>query len=327
MRGVRRLALLRRALAGILHGERRHHDERLAQATRARRADENARQARIHRQTRHRLPDAGEAQHTLGAGTTATARRGPLSMVGRCLLGHFAPPRQIGIRTVRRTPHRAEFSQAPQRIPRDPGVRRIDEGEAFNVAEPQIQHPERDRRQVGALDLRRRVARPALEIRLRIEPETGARRDAAATPGALFGARLRDALHRQALNLRAVAVAGDARQAEVDHIAHVRHGDAGFRHVGGQYHAPAGARREDAALLLGRQAGVERQHLKAFPPSAPQPVRRIEDFPLPRQERQGVPRRAGGTPVDLGQAAVKGFELVGGFPFMDHVHRMAAPAH
>ena len=69
-------------------------------------------------------------------------------------------------------------------------------------------------------------------------------------PGALVGRRLADRLDLQLLDLVAVAVALDARQARVDHVADARHGQRGLGDVGRQHDAPRAVRLEDAVLLL-----------------------------------------------------------------------------
>ena len=63
-------------------------------------------------------------------------------------------------------------------------------------------------------------------------------RDAAATPGALVGRRLRDRLHLQLLDLVAVTVALDARQPGIDDVADARHGERGFGDVRREHDAP-----------------------------------------------------------------------------------------
>ena len=60
-------------------------------------------------------------------------------------------------------------------------------------------------------------------------------------PGALVGRRLRDLLDLQLLDLVAEAVALDAREPGVDHVADARHGQRGLGDVGREHDAPAAA--------------------------------------------------------------------------------------
>ena len=81
-----------------------------------------------------------------------------------------------------------------------------------------------------------------------------------AAPGALARGGLRDGLDLETLHLRAVDVARDAREAGVDDGADAGNGDGGFGHVCGEDDAPVGVRGENAVLLGGGQARIQRQH-------------------------------------------------------------------
>src|SRR4051794_28378836 len=105
---------------------------------------------------------------------------------------------------------------------------------------------------------------------LGVEPDADAIRHAAAAPGALAGRRLRDRLHAQELHLLAVAVALDAREARIDHVAHARHGERGLGHVSGEDDAPCTGRMKYAILFGGREARIERQDLDALGPAPAQ---------------------------------------------------------
>ena len=91
------------------------------------------------------------------------------------------------------------------------------------------------------------------------------------------------ALDRQPLHLQARAVAADPRGARVDDVADARHGERRLGDVRGQHDAAARVRPEDALLLGGGEARVERQHLDVRSPSRPvsaSAVSRISRSPL-----------------------------------------------
>ena len=111
----------------------------------------------------------------------------------------------------------------------------------------------------------------------------------AAAAGALVRRGLRDRLDRQLLDLVAVRVAADARQAGVDDVADARHRQRGLRHVGRQHDAPPARRwAEHALLLVGRQPREQRQDLGARRMVLAQRLGRLADLALARQEDQHV---------------------------------------
>ncbi len=69
------------------------------------------------------------------------------------------------------------------------------------------------------------------------------------------------ALDGQALDLGAVAVAGDAGGARVDDVLDARDGQRGLGDVRGQHDPAAGVRLEDAVLLGVREPRVQREDL------------------------------------------------------------------
>src|SRR5690606_22028802 len=83
----------------------------------------------------------------------------------------------------------------------------------------------------------------------------------AATAGPLVRAGLADALDREALDLGAGRVAGDAGVPGVDDVANARDGQGGLGDVRGQDDAPAGVRGAHPVLLGGGETGVERDDL------------------------------------------------------------------
>ena len=136
----------------------------------------------------------------------------------------------------------------------------VDERERGDVAEADRRHLQDDRGEVGAQDLGLGELRPCVEVSSaysRMQMPSAVRPAAAL---ALVRRGLRDRLDRQALDLGAVAVPGDARRAGVDDVLDARHGQRGLGDVGRE-HDPAAAavRLEDAVLLGGREPCVQRE--------------------------------------------------------------------
>ena len=129
---------------------------------------------------------------------------------------------------------------------------RVEEREVGDLAQLQRGHLQDDAGQVGAQDLRVGELRPVFEVLLVVEADADAVRRTAAAALALVGRRLRDGLDRQALHLKPVAVAGDARRARVDDVLDARNGQRRLRDVRGEHDPPARVRLEHA-MLLGRR--------------------------------------------------------------------------
>ena len=106
---------------------------------------------------------------------------------------------------------------------------------------------------------------------------------------------LTDALNLQLLHFLAVAVALDAGQTAVDHVAYAGHGQRSFGHVGGQHNTPSLMRRKNTILLglgearkQGQHLGMPRQWLMRQ--MAPQVVGGAANLALTRQEHQNIAR-------------------------------------
>ena len=117
--------------------------------------------------------------------------------------------------------------------------------------------PASDERRISGSVKRGRAAKSLLVV----QADADAVGDAAAAAGALVGRGLADRLDLQLLDLVAVAVALDARQAGVDHVADARHRERGLGDVGRQHDAACRCRLEHAVLLGLRQAREQRQDL------------------------------------------------------------------
>ncbi|MBV6489644.1 MAG: hypothetical protein GHHEDOFH_03647 [Pseudorhodoplanes sp.] len=222
MRMVGRLLRVERPLARILRRQRRGDHRDLAQAVELARREQHAAYARVHRQ--HRQLPAGRGE--------------PVRLV-----------------------HRAQFLQQRVAVGDRLARRGIEKRELLDVGQPQRLHPQDHRRQRRAQDLRVREARPLCEVGLVVEPDAHAVGDAPAAPGALVGGGLRNRLDLQLLDLAAIAVALDARQSRIDHVADAGHGERSLGDVGREHDAPPVGAGEHALLFGRRQARIQRQDL------------------------------------------------------------------
>jgi hypothetical protein len=220
VRGVGRALLFLRPFARVLHGQRGGDDQHFLQAALVARGDDHARDARVERHLGQLLPTGVSARSSVTAPSSCKQLVAVADRLGR---------------------------------------RRFDEREGLDVAEAQRLHAQDDAGQRRAQDFRVGKRRPLAEILLVVKADADAGRHPAAAPGALVGRGLRDLLDLQLLDLVAVRVALDARQPGIDHVADARHGQRGLGDVGRQHDAPPLMRLEDARLLLGREAGEERQ--------------------------------------------------------------------
>ena len=171
----------------------------------------------------------------------------------------FASDRRQFARLV--VAHRAEFCQQLVTVGDHARQRRIDEREVLDGTEAQRLHPQDDPGQRRSEDLGVGMLVASLEIVLVAEPDAYAIHDPPAAPRALFRRGTGDLLDLQLLDLVAVGIAFDPRQATVDHVADARHGERGLGDVRRQHDPPPLARREDSPLFLGRLARIQRQDL------------------------------------------------------------------
>ena len=234
VRGVRRALVLGRALAHVLDRQRRHDDEHLRGASQALGLQQHAPQARVDRQARQVPSDAGEP--VLGRGR------------GR-------------VRALTILRERADLHQEGHAVAHRAPIRGVQEREVLDRAQAQGRHLQDDARQRRTQDFRLREARARQVVGLGEQADRHALRDSAASARALVRARLADRLDRQALHLRLVGIAGNARQTRVDHVADARHRQRRLRHVRRQDHAAQAVRLEHAMLLGRRQPRVQRQDL------------------------------------------------------------------
>ncbi len=161
-------------------------------------------------------------------------------------------------------------------------------GKALDVGQAQRLHAQDDRRQRRAQDLGVGVRRPGAVVVFRVEPDAYPGGDAAAAAGALIGGSLRYRLGEKLLDLVAIAVAIDARETGVHHVAYARHGERGLGDVGREHDAARAAGMKYSFLLRHGQPAVERQDLRAFQRPPAQRIGGLADFPLAGQEHQNV---------------------------------------
>jgi hypothetical protein len=247
--GVGRLLLLGRPLPRILDRHAAGDHQHLVQATVALRLQHHPAQPRVDRQLGQLPPDLGQA---------AVLERAQLVEQSDAV-GDRAP------------------------------VRRIDERERADVAEPERGHLQDHRGEVGPLHLRLGEPGPRVEVLLGVQPDADAVGGTPAAALALVRAGLRDPFDRQPLHLGPGAVAGDPRGAGIDHVPDAGHGQRGLGHVRREHDPAAGVRREHLVLVGRGQPGEQRQHLGAVGQVPAQRVRGVPDLPLAGQEDQHVP--------------------------------------
>ena len=224
-----------------------------------------------------------------------------------------------------------QLLQGAVAIGHQPRVRRVDEGEGGDVAKAQQFHLQDDGGQVGALDLGLGIGRPCLEIILGIKADADAGGDAPAAPLALVGGGLGDALHRQALNLAAMAVAADAGEAGVDDKVDARHRQGGLGDIGGQHHPPGAVGLKDPGLLRRALAGVEGQDLGGGRMVLAQGLGGLTDLALAGEEYQDIATPGLGQFIHrLGDGQLHGLVALPGVLLLGwpvaHLHRVGAAA-
>ena len=174
--------------------------------------------------------------------------------------------------------------QGAQAIADHPFVGRFQKRKIRQIAQAQRLHLQDDGGEVGAQDFRFGELGPVQKIRFGIKPDAHPRTDATATAGALVGGGLRDVFYRQALQFAAMAVTADAGMTGINHRADARHGQRGFRHIGGQYDAALFMRLEYLLLLGIGQTRVQRQDFAIHRMVLAQGLGGFADVPFADQE-------------------------------------------
>ena len=136
----------------------------------------------------------------------------------------------------------------------------------FQPAElPQILHARRLQRQhhlgqIEPADFRHLMRRAFIVFRARPEAQARSRRGATGAARALVGVRLRNFFNQQRVDAAVGVVAGDARQAGINHQPHAVNRDARLRDVRGHDHFPLLITRHGGVLVLRLQFAMQRQH-------------------------------------------------------------------
>ena len=165
---------------------------------------------------------------------------------------------------------------------------RIEEGVLGDRSQLERGHAQDHRGERGAQDLGRGVLGALEERRLVVQPDRHAARNSPAASRALARRRLRDRLDAQLVDLLARRVALQAREPRVDHVVDAGDGERGLRDVGREHDPAARAALEDAVLLLGGQARIQRQDLDRAPARLAQRLSGLADLALARQEHEHV---------------------------------------
>ena len=95
----------------------------------------------------------------------------------------------------------------------------------------------------------------------------------------------------QAVEFLPRRIALHPRRAGIDHVTDAGHRQRRLGHVGGEHQSALRPRLEDAILILGRQARVQRQHFRAAVFAPRQRQMRVANFAFARQEHQHVAER------------------------------------
>ena len=245
--------------------------------------------------------------------------------------GSRARRRPTSVSRRSRSPARARRARAAaRRRPHLPGVGRLDEREPLDVAEAERGHLQDHRGEVGAQDLRLGELRPGEEVLLGVEADRDAVGHAAAAAAALVGARLRDRLDGQPLDLQPRGVARDAGRARVDDVPDARHRQRGLGDVGGEHHAAPLCASNTRCCSWRGEPGVEREDLGVAQLQPAQGVGGVADLALAREEHEHVARALACSTID-GVAdrrdLVAVVAVLHAVRLVHDVDRVGAPAH
>ena len=151
---------------------------------------------------------------------------------------------------------------------------------------------ERQRREIGDADFRRRVRRETALRALAPQPVAHARRGAARAARALLGRRARDALHLEPVHAARRIEQAAPLEPRIDDDAHAVDGETGLGDVGGEHDlAPPGLRGlERRVLVAGRELAEQRHHVDVGADVA-QHALHAADLARAGQEHQHVARR------------------------------------
>ena len=318
VQGVGGLLPVHGPLAHVLDGQGRHHHQDLPGAAALPGLQQHAPQARVNGQTRQASADRRQARAPPRGGAAAGAVTGAVAgtvtgiVAGAVVPGGLVPWAGAVVPGVAALglngPDLGEQLDAAAHLA---GVGGVQEGEVLHRPQAQGRHLQDDGRQGGAQDLRLGVLRAGVEVGAGVQADGDAVGHAPAATRPLVGAGPADRLNGQALDLGAVGVAGDTRQARVDDVADARDRQGGLGHVGGQDNAAARVRLEDPVLLSSAQARVQGDDLHR-PGGAGAPVGGVAGAQVVGQGRLGVTDVPLTGQEDEDVAATRPHELVDG---------------
>ena len=167
-------------------------------------------------------------------------------------------------------------------------TRRIEERKVLDVADLERLHAQDHARERRAQDLGIGELRARRVIVFGVQADAHAGGHASAAARALIGRCARNPFDLQLLDLVAVAVAVDAREPGVDHVADARHRQRRFSDVGRQHDAPPAVGAEHAVLLFERHARIQRQDFGARRMVLAQRFGGFTDFALAGQEHENI---------------------------------------
>ena len=184
---------------------------------------------------------------------------------------------------------RTEFLQNRDPVRDRARRRRLEEGKLADVAELQGLGAQNDRGKIRAEDFRIRKGGTAREVLFVVEANADALGHAAASARALVRRRLAHGFDQELIDLAAVRVALDAREARIDHIADAGHRNRGFGDVRREHDAAKARGLEDLFLVRRGKPREKRQDFDFAHAGLSKIVLGLADFPLAREENENVP--------------------------------------
>ena len=183
---------------------------------------------------------------------------------------------------------RTEFLQNRDPVRDRARRRRLEEGKLADVAELERLGAQNDRGKIRAEDFRIRKGGTAREVLFVVEANADALGHAAASARALVRRRLAHGFDQELIDLAAIRVALDAREARIDHIADAGHRNRGFGDVRREHDAAKARGLEDLFLVRRGKSCKKRQDFDFAHAGLSKEFFRLADFALARQENEDV---------------------------------------
>ena len=183
---------------------------------------------------------------------------------------------------------RTEFLQNRDPVRDRARRRRLEEGKLADVAELERLGAQNDRGKIRAEDFRIRKGGTAGKVLFVVEANADALGHAAASARALVRRRLAHGFDQELIDLAAIRVALDAREARIDHIADAGHRNRGFGDVRREHDAAKARGLEDLFLVRRGKSCKKRQDFDFAHAGLSKEFFRLADFALARQENEDV---------------------------------------